>query len=376
MARARDDRSGPPDPPDRPDHVAGQIGDLARLNDELARSNRQLAESEARYRQMVELAPEGIWKIDTRGVTTFVNPRMAAMLGYEVEDMVGSSAFQFLDPDDRGIAEEKLDRRRRGISEEFDFKLRRRDATYIWAHISTTPLGDADGGFQGALALVTDVTRRHESEAMVAAAERRFRAAVDGGFDAFVILECERDEQGYIVDFRFVEVNPLAELEFGGGHGQLIGRRLSEFVARDDMAIVDRYAGLVEQQASVDEEVFLTGKSGRKRWLRHRAVPLADGLAITTADITETRELREQIEHQANHDSLTNLPNRMLLEELGEQALARTRRDGTNLAVLFVDLDGLKKTNDLVGHDAGDAVLVEVASRFRGCLRAGDALGG
>src|SRR4029079_8814615 len=82
--------------------------------------------------------------------------------------------------------------------------------------------------------------------------------------------------------------------------------------------------------------------------------------------------LTEDMTHLARHDLLTNLPNRGLLLDRVEHALQMSRRRGTRIALLFVDLDGFKPVNDRFGHAAGDAVLVDVAGRLTGCVRQSD----
>ena len=89
-------------------------------------------------------------------------------------------------------------------------------------------------------------------------------------------------------------------------------------------------------------------------------------------DIKELQRAQAQLAHQATHDPLTALPNRSLFQELGEQALARAERDGTTVAVLFLDLDRFKPVNDTMGHATGDALLVRLATRLRKTVRAGD----
>lgn len=85
-------------------------------------------------------------------------------------------------------------------------------------------------------------------------------------------------------------------------------------------------------------------------------------------------QTQAELDHMAHHDPLTGLPNRMLLYDRLSQARARAQRNGTQLAVLFMDLDGFKPINDILGHDAGDAALVEVARRLNGIVRAADTL--
>ena len=93
------------------------------------------------------------------------------------------------------------------------------------------------------------------------------------------------------------------------------------------------------------------------------------GWVATHLDVTEQRRTEAKITHMAQHDALTDLPNRVLLRERLEHALAITRRGGTSLAVLMLDLDRFKEVNDTLGHPAGDALLQAVAARLLGCVR-------
>jgi diguanylate cyclase (GGDEF)-like protein len=102
--------------------------------------------------------------------------------------------------------------------------------------------------------------------------------------------------------------------------------------------------------------------------------PMQGGAWVATHDdITERRKAEAKIAHMAHHDALTDLPNRILLRQKLEQAYARVRR-GEHLAVLYVDLDHFKSTNDTLGHSIGDALLKAVADRLRGCVRKTDTI--
>ncbi len=129
-----------------------------------------------------------------------------------------------------------------------------------------------------------------------------------------------------------------------------------------------------------DMEYRLIARDGRTVWVRDEAVLVRDekdrplfwrGVMV---DVTERKVLEERLRYQALHDPLTDLPNRaLLLDRLG-QALARAARRRKKVAVLFMDLDNFKRVNDSLGHEAGDRLLVEVARRLRGCLRAEDTI--
>jgi diguanylate cyclase (GGDEF)-like protein len=98
------------------------------------------------------------------------------------------------------------------------------------------------------------------------------------------------------------------------------------------------------------------------------------GIVISARDVSERKNLLDSLHHQAHHDSLTSLPNRVLLIDRLEQALHRAARHETPVAVLFLDLDGFKAVNDQIGHSGGDQLLIAVAERLRAALRADDTL--
>jgi len=131
---------------------------------ERRRGEDALRASEKRYCRLIEMLQEGIWTIDAEASTTFVNPRMAEMLGYTVEEMLGKHLFSFMD--DRGVEECRrlLDRRLRGVKEQHDFEFIRNDGKRIFVLIETAPLADENGVIVGAIAGVQDQTERRRTE--------------------------------------------------------------------------------------------------------------------------------------------------------------------------------------------------------------------
>ncbi len=100
--------------------------------------------------------------------------------------------------------------------------------------------------------------------------------------------------------------------------------------------------------------------------------PTVAGLVLTLRDVTEQRKLESELKHQAFHDALTGLPNRLLFQDRISQQLAAARRDGMTAGVLFVDLDDFKVVNDTMGHSVGDELLVATAERLSGLIRDAD----
>ena len=135
-----------------------------------------LQRSEERYRRIVQTAEEGIWMIDAATATTFVNPKMASMLGYTAAEMLGRSMYDFMDERAKADARENVRRREMGISEQHDFRLTRKDGSDLWTAMSTSTAFDADGRYEGALAMVTDITERRRAEEALRESEERFRS--------------------------------------------------------------------------------------------------------------------------------------------------------------------------------------------------------
>ncbi|UGQ49237.1 EAL domain-containing protein [Massilia endophytica] len=116
-----------------------------------------LERSEERFRRIVHMAREGIWEIDTRARTSFVNPRMAEMLGYDIEEMLDQPLVHFMDREGRSILERNIARRQQGLAERHEFKFLRKDGSELWASLAASPVFDDQGRYLGALALLSEL---------------------------------------------------------------------------------------------------------------------------------------------------------------------------------------------------------------------------
>ena len=166
------------------------------------------------------------------------------------------------------------------------------------------------------------------------------------------------------LDGRCTFANPAFE--------RLTGQSVREAMDRDWASVV------TNEEGASPWELRIVHPDGSARWVSVRSVPRrapdggVSGYLGTVEDVTDRKRLEERLKHDATHDRLTGIGGRALLVEQLTAALARTRRGGPGVALLFIDLDGFKRVNDMLGHAAGDELLVQVAKRLRDAVRVGD----
>lgn len=151
------------------------------------RAGRALDQSQIDFRRVVETAEEGIWIIDASGITTFANARMAGMMGYTPDEMLGKTFLAFVNPALHAAALALLGRRKEGVREGHEFALQHKQGHEIWTHASTNPIMDANGTVTGALAMVTDITERKRTEIALQKSETSFRGLVESSMDAMFV---------------------------------------------------------------------------------------------------------------------------------------------------------------------------------------------
>ena len=216
----------------------------------------------------------------------------------------------------------------------------------------------------GQLARVVDRTRAEGVTEDV-------RLMIEAAHDAFVRL----DGEGIVAEW-----SPRAEAMFGWSRSDAVGQRLSELI------VPARYRAAHERglqrflaagrSVSARRELSAAHRSGTEFPVELTAWATGDGgrrgVSGFVRDITERKSFEGQLARQALHDRLTGLPNRTLLRDRLELALARARRHGTVVALLLLDLDRFKVVNDSLGHHGGDQLLVSVAERLAAAVRPGD----
>ena len=273
--------------------LAAVIAERAQLIREQS-AHEALERSEKSYRSIVETAYEGIWKVDTNFLTSFVNRRMAGLLGYTVEEMLGRPLFDFLFESD--IEQKRSDlQHRRGVSEQLETRYRKKDGSVLWARVATSPIIGEDGRFEGALAMVSDITEQKRADAE----ERRSREtisllsrAVEQTADSVVIT----DRQGTIE-----YVNPAFEVTTGYGRAEAVGR--TPRILKSGLHDKEFYSRLWDQVlegGTFRGTLVNRKKSGELYWTEQTITPIKDRAGVIThfvsvlKDITEFRKQQEQ----------------------------------------------------------------------------------
>ncbi len=211
----------------------------------------------AMYRRIVETANEGIWQTDTEFRTTFVNSRMAEMLGYAPEDMLGYPIRDFMLPEEIADHERRAREHRQGGRDQFERRFRHRDGHAVTVLVSVTPLLDEDGVFQGAFAMLTDITERKRAEEALAESESRYRHLFELESDAILLID---NETGQVL-----EANPAAEALYGYSRSELLQQKNTDMSAEPDQTRKLTHEGGAIQQERGGKPVLVL-----VRWHRNR----------------------------------------------------------------------------------------------------------
>ena len=385
---------------------------LSQATSELAK--KAVETIEARFRTVFERAGVGIALVAPDGGWLRVNDALCQIVGYSQDEFVKLTFQDITHPDD---LDSDLYLLRQLIDDEIDrYQLEKRYITKsgntIWIQLVVTKQMSPQGELEYFVSIIKDIQERKEAEASLTELrkdlenrvetrtrdlrlanemlssfmaqqlqseqelrkrEAELQMVLQNANDAYVCI----DHNGVIRDW-----NQQAEQTFGWSSQEAIGRRLDEMIIPVTMREAHR-AGLRHYLATgelnvLNRRIELTAvrRDGTPLPVEVRVSPLSiDGKTIFSAflhDITERKQVEAIREHEATHDPLTGLLNRRGMFDLLSQAIARVKRTRASLALLFIDLDLFKQINDTHGHEAGDAVLREVAARLQASIRQTD----
>jgi PAS domain S-box-containing protein len=253
-----------------------------------------LRESEERFRRIVETAEEGVWQVDRSWRTSYVNRRMEELLGCAPGEMLGQPISAFMDEAGRRATAELQARRQQGQAESHEFRFVRRDGRELLALVATCPILDARGAFDGAIALVGDITARKRAEEALRESETRFRFLVDYSYDLIWTLK---------PDGVFCYVSPSWKNRLGYDPSDMVGKTIQSLVHPDDVAVCENCMSRV-----LEARTALPGAAYRVRhadgsWCWHEAsmtpTYTGDGSFLyfvgVSRDVTERKRAEDEL---------------------------------------------------------------------------------
>jgi diguanylate cyclase (GGDEF)-like protein/PAS domain S-box-containing protein len=330
-----------------------------------------LDRNEARFQAMVRDSSDIMAIVGAGGELVYASPATEHILGLDTEALVGTSIFDLVHPDDRVRAAGAFDATRTGRrSDRVEFRLRHADGGWRVMEAMATNLLD-DPSVSGLVISARDLTDRRRAEAELREAQERFRSAFEHAPIGMALMA---------VDGRFVRVNRALVEILGRPGPELVGARVVDLIHPDDLPRLRASIRslLANEVASAQLEQRYVHHDGHPVWIAVSVSLVRDlqGSALyfvcQMEDVTERRASGEALAHQAIHDPLTGLPNRLQFVERLERELARAAVNHERIAVLFLDLDHFKVVNDSLGHSAGDRLLVAVADRLNASVRPDD----
>jgi len=328
------------------------------------------------FRSLVERIPAVtyITTLAEGGGTFYISPQVRGLLGYDQDEWLSkpSLSAEVVHPDDRAAVNDAI---RRGREERTGYRIEHRviarDGRISWVRNEAALMADDDSDTTYWHGVMYDITERKKLEQTLGSSEARFRSLVQNSASVVLIISPSGTIQ-YASPTLAAWIGPGKTLPVPGEscltllHPDDVGR-FREFLAEAASAV-----GV----SPVIEVRFVDALGG----VRHieaiatnlLADPNVGGIVLNTRDVTERKDLEQNLSHQAFHDALTDLPNRSLFLDRVGHALERASRQDRLVAVLYLDIDNFKVINDNQGHDVGDQLLVTVANRLRDCVRAVD----
>lgn len=304
--------------------------------------------------------------------------QFAEILEMQVEDIQAQpeGVYSLIHPEDFEQVksqEEKLANAPDGHVESVEFRLRTGTGDWLWVQVNSSICKRDEAGTPTIeIGSIYNITARKKAEAELDQRERYYRALVEHGYDCIMLY----DDEGFI---RYA--SPAATLVTGYSPEEMIGRAGLDFVHEEDREAAAQ--GLAEVREHPDSikliQRRLIHKSGRVVWIESRLTnlledPDVNGVVINFRDVTERKLADRRINHLANYDVLTDLPNRRLFMHRLYKGLVKAIKNQDSLALMYIDLDRFKDVNDTLGHHVGDDLLVEVSGALSTCLRESDTL--
>jgi len=336
----------------------------AQLSDEARR------ESEERFRALFNQATVGVAQVDSAtGQFVRVNQRYADILGYSPQELVGMTFQSLTHPDDLAADLAHVRRLQSGDVPEYRLEKRyiHKDGHEVWGDLTVSSMW-ASGSAPGYhIAVVQDITARKRMEENLRANEQRLRSILE----RLPMGLCLVQDDGLISfrNARYVQICGYTQEEVPDTNTWW-QRAYPDATERE--AIRQRLLDTSHQGIIPLAEYTIRCADGKYKPVEISGIFVEGGRLITMQDLSERKAAEEEINQLAYYDPLTRLPNRRLLMDRLQQALATSARHHRSGALLMLDLDNFKTVNETRGHDRGDALLLQVAHRLRSCVHEDD----
>lgn len=345
---------------------------LVMTNRRLRAKQHKLAQEIGVRHELLHALGEGVYGVDRRGRCIFINPAALDMLGYSNNEVMGAdqhALFHHHKSDFTPYPEHQcpiFQSMEDGASRRTEEWFWRKDGTGFPVAITISPIRE-DGACEGAVVVFRDITEEKAARAR----DHLLVSALEAVGNGVVITD---------IDARIEWANTAFEGLTGFKRTEALGRKPSEMVksGRHDPPFYQTMWQTILAGKVWHGEVVNRRKDGSLYDEELTIAPVKDesGTILhfvgVKHDITERKQTEERIRHLAQYDVLTDLPNRALLSDRLQQAIASAKRDGTGLALMLIDFDKFKPINDTFGHDIGDLLLKEAAQRLKECLRESD----
>jgi diguanylate cyclase (GGDEF)-like protein/PAS domain S-box-containing protein len=339
-------------------------------------SAQQLRRAQRDNVAVLDNVPSMIAYWDTQLRNRFANRAYLECFGFQSTDIEGRAMQEVIG---KQLLDQNMPYTKRALAGERQvFERTIVDSSGKERHTITSYIPDVeDGEVQGFFVQLSDISKRKRAEDALVAEKEKLRVTLNSIGDAVVTA----DTAG-VIDY----LNPVAEATTGWTLEEARGRSIDEVLDIRGLTDGERvenplHVALREKRiVGLTANSVLVNRAGGSLHIEDSAAPImaADGELIGAVmvfhDVTAAREMSLKMAHLAHYDALTDLPNRVLLLDRSVQALARAARDGTRVAVLYIDLDRFKNINDSLGHDVGDKLLVEFAHRMAEHLNDTDTL--
>jgi len=329
--------------------MATRLASIAILRD---RDVQEIRRSEARFRQLLQTTLEGVITVDRNSITTFVNQRMAEMLGYSMEELLGRNITPLIHPEDQQFVFDKVQKRLAGYSGQYTTRFLKKNGDVLWVIVAGSPI-TSDGAVVGALAMITDITELKRAEAAQLERDAQFRAIFENAALGILLVGG---------DGRVLQVNTAFARFVGRTPAVLVGARFDDFVQQEG------------PPAGLGSDTQFVRADGAQVWGKVSRSPGLGGerqaSVVIVEDVTESRAREAAVRSE-------ELVRRMIYDAVSDIIFSIAVEPGGRYRFVLVNPAFLKATGLAEDHVVGRLVeevippasLAAVRDRYREAVR-------